>query len=133
MPEGMRRTAPHYSRRLLLQPSMRKSELIAVFFLCARIIQRALDLASAVATHLTAGGLAAQSVNILFQVCFIPSRLRAPVSLGVSAVSLRTPVNNAGLQPEIERLLASFVMVGAGQDAEKVALLSSTNDPRTVS
>ena len=56
---------PHHSRRLLLQPRIRKSELIAVFFLRARIIQRALDLASAVATHLTAGGLAAQSVNIL--------------------------------------------------------------------
>jgi hypothetical protein len=68
----------------------------AVFFLRARIIQRALDLASAVATHLDAGGLAAQSVNILFQVCLPSSRLRAPVSLGVSAVSSRTLVNNAG-------------------------------------
>ena len=29
-----------------------------------------------------------------------------PVSCGVSAVSSRTPANNAGLQPEIERLLA---------------------------
>ena len=55
---------------------VRKSELIAVFFLRARIIQRALDLASAVATHLAAGGLA---------------------TLGVSAVSSRTLVNNAGL------------------------------------
>ncbi|MEK7351432.1 MAG: hypothetical protein AAB177_11210, partial [Nitrospirota bacterium] len=36
------------------------------------IIQRALDLASAVTTHLTAGGLAARSVNILFQVCLPP-------------------------------------------------------------
>jgi hypothetical protein len=52
----------------------------------------------AAATSLTAGGLAAQSVNILFQVCLPPSRLRAPVSLGVSAVSLRTLVNNAGWQ-----------------------------------
>ncbi len=59
--------SPHYSRRLPLQPSIRKSELIAVFFLRARIILRALDLASAVTTHLTAGGLAAQSVNILFK------------------------------------------------------------------
>ena len=50
----------------------------------------------AAATSLTAGGLAAQSVNILFQVCLPPSRLHAPVSLGVSAVSLRTLVNNAG-------------------------------------
>ena len=47
-------------------------------------------------TSLTAGGLATRSVNILFQVCFPPSRLRAPVSLGVSAVSSRTLVNNAG-------------------------------------
>ena len=51
----------------------------------------------ATATSLTAGGLAAQSVNILFQVCLLPSRLRAPVSRGVSAVSSRTLVNNAGL------------------------------------
>jgi hypothetical protein len=58
--------SPHYSRRFLLQPSIRKSELIAVFFLRARIIQRALDFASEVTTRLTAGGLAAQSVNILF-------------------------------------------------------------------
>jgi hypothetical protein len=49
-----------------------------------------------VATHLTAGGLAARLVNILFQVCLPPSRLRAPVSLAVSAVSSRTLVNNAG-------------------------------------
>ena len=47
-------------------------------------------------TGLTAGGLAARSVNILFHVCFPPSRLRAPVSLGVSSVSSRTLVNNAG-------------------------------------
>ena len=38
-------------------------------------------------TSLTASGLAAQSVNILFQVCFLPARLHAPVSRGVSAVS----------------------------------------------
>jgi hypothetical protein len=44
----------------------------------------------------TANGLAAQSVNILFQVCLLPSRLRAPVSHGVSAVLSRTLVNNAG-------------------------------------
>ena len=50
----------------------------------------------AAATSLTAGGLAARSVNILFQVCLPSSRLRAPVSLGVSAVSSRTLVNNAG-------------------------------------
>jgi len=39
------------------------------------------------ATSLTAGGLAARSVNILFQVCLPPSRLRAPVSFAVSEVS----------------------------------------------
>ena len=50
----------------------------------------------AATTSLTAGGLAAQSVNILFQVCLPPSRLRAPVSHGVSAVSSRTLVNIAG-------------------------------------
>ena len=50
----------------------------------------------AAATSLTAGGLAAQSVNILFQVCFPSSRLHAPVSPGVSAVSSRTLVNSAG-------------------------------------
>jgi hypothetical protein len=48
------------------------------------------------ATSLTAGGLVARSVNILFQVCLPPSRLHAPVSRGVSAVSSRTLVNNAG-------------------------------------
>ncbi|HXC67746.1 MAG TPA: hypothetical protein VN638_10025 [Nitrospiraceae bacterium] len=42
---------------LLLQSPIQKSELIAVFFLRARIILRALDLASAVATRLTAGEL----------------------------------------------------------------------------
>ena len=50
----------------------------------------------AAVTSLTAGELAARSVNILFQVCLPPSRLRAPVSPGVSAVSSRTLVNNAG-------------------------------------
>ena len=52
----------------------------------------------AAATSLTAGGLAAQSVNILVQVCLLPSRLRAPVSRGVSAVSSRTLVNNEGFR-----------------------------------
>ena len=50
----------------------------------------------AATTSLTAGGLAAQSVNILFLVCLLPSQLRAPVSRGVLAVSSRTLVNNAG-------------------------------------
>jgi hypothetical protein len=47
-------------------------------------------------TGLTAGGLAARSVNMLFQVCVPPSRFRARVSLGVSAVSSQTLANNAG-------------------------------------
>ena len=47
-------------------------------------------------TSLTAGGLAVWSVNILFRVCLPASRLRAPVSLAVSAVSSRTLVNNVG-------------------------------------
>ena len=80
------------NRRYENQNSLRYS------FFAPGIIKRALDLASAVATHLTVGGLAARSVNILFQVCFPPSRLRAPVSLAVSAVSSRTLVNNAGNQ-----------------------------------
>jgi len=42
------------------------------------------------------GGLPAWSVNGLFQVCLPPLRLRAPVSQGISAVSSRTLVNNAG-------------------------------------
>src|SRR5438445_13116732 len=48
-----------------------------------------------------AGGLAAQSVNILFQVCLSPSRLRAPVSLGDSAISRRTVMNSAGWRSRI--------------------------------
>jgi hypothetical protein len=48
-------------------------------------------------TSLATGGLAAQSVNIQFQVCFPPSRLRAPISRGVAAVSVRTLVNNVAL------------------------------------
>jgi len=40
-----------------------------------------------------AGGLAARSVNILFQVCLLPSRLRAPVSRGDCAISRRTVMN----------------------------------------
>ena len=52
---------------LLLQSPIRKSELIAVFFLRARMIQRALDLASAVATRLAAGGLVPQTFNVLHE------------------------------------------------------------------
>jgi len=42
-----------------------------------------------------ADGLAARSVNILFQVYLPPSRLRAPVSRGDCAISPRTVMNNA--------------------------------------
>jgi hypothetical protein len=42
------------------------------------------------------GGLAARSVDILFQVCLPPSRLHAPVSRGDFAVSQRTVMNNVG-------------------------------------
>ena len=41
-------------------------------------------------------GLAAQSLNVLFQVRLGPLHLRAPVSLGVYAVSSRTLMNNPG-------------------------------------
>jgi hypothetical protein len=44
------------------------------------------------------GGLTAQSVNVLFQGRFPPSRLRAPVSHGVLAVSSRTLMNHAGFR-----------------------------------
>ncbi len=59
-------------------------------------------LARSAATNLAAGstrpagGLAAQALNILFQVCFGPARLHATVSPGVSAVSSRTLMNSAG-------------------------------------
>ncbi|HKY71824.1 MAG TPA: hypothetical protein VJL88_07875, partial [Nitrospira sp.] len=47
-------------------------------------------------------GLAAQSVNILFQGCLSLARLRAPVSLGDYAISLRTAMNNADFTPLAE-------------------------------
>src|SRR5688572_1626859 len=72
---GAASSSPHYSRRLLLQPPTRRCD------------------------KPTAGGLTAQSVNILFQVCLPPSRLRAPVLRGVSAVTSRTLVSNAGYVP----------------------------------
>ncbi len=43
-----------------------------------------------------AGGLVAQSVNVLQGARLPPSRLRAPVSRGVSTVSSRTVMNNVG-------------------------------------
>ncbi|SPP65372.1 hypothetical protein NITLEN_30286 [Nitrospira lenta] len=59
-------------------------------------------------TSLTAGGLAAQSVDILFQVCLPSSQLRAPVSHGVLAVSSRTLVNTAGWVPGSEHVRSLF-------------------------
>jgi hypothetical protein len=68
------------------------------FFVLARTIHEDFycNRRQADATSLRAGGLAAQSVNILFQACLHSSRLRAPVSRSVSAVSAQTLVNNAG-------------------------------------
>ncbi len=43
-----------------------------------------------------AGGLAAQSVNVLFQIRLPPSWLHTAVSLRDSAISRRTVMNNAG-------------------------------------
>ena len=54
-----------------------------------------LDLASAVTTHL-AGGLAAQSLNVLVRVHLSPSRLHAPVSPCDYALSRRTVMKSAG-------------------------------------
>jgi hypothetical protein len=45
---------------------------------------------------LSAGVLAAQSVDILFQVCLPPLRLCLPVSLGDFTISRRTVMDNAG-------------------------------------
>jgi len=60
----------------------------------------------AATTSLMAGGLAAQSVNILFQVCFLPlAALRARLAWCL-AVAVTNPLNNAGLQPEIQRMPA---------------------------
>lgn len=42
-------------------------------------------------------GLATHPLDILLQVCLGVSRLRTPVSRGISAVSSRTLLNNAGL------------------------------------
>jgi hypothetical protein len=50
----------------------------------------------AATTGLSAGVLAAQDFDILFQVCLSPSRLRLPVSPSDCAISRRTVMNNAG-------------------------------------
>jgi len=54
----------------------------------------ALDLASAVTTHLTADGLAPRTLNVLHE--YRSSRLRAQVSRRGSAISRRIVMNNAG-------------------------------------
>jgi hypothetical protein len=46
--------------------------------------------------NLTAGMLAAQSLDLLFQVRLGPSRLCLPVSPGDCAISPRIVMNNAG-------------------------------------
>ena len=50
----------------------------------------------ATTTSLSAGVLAAQSLDVLFQVRLGPSRLCVPVSLRDSSISRRTVMNNAG-------------------------------------
>jgi hypothetical protein len=50
----------------------------------------------AAATSLTAGVLAAQSFDVLFQVRLSPSQLCLPVSQRDSTISRRTVMNNVG-------------------------------------
>ena len=50
----------------------------------------------AATTSLSAGVLAAQDLDILFQVCLHAWQLRLPVSPGDCAISRRTVMNNAG-------------------------------------
>jgi hypothetical protein len=52
----------------------------------------------AVCSHGQAGGLAPRPVNVLFQVRFRLSGLRAPVSQSIFTVSLRSFMNNAGFR-----------------------------------
>ena len=56
------------------------------------------------------GGLAPHGLNILFQVCLGLSGLRAPVSLGVLAVSSRSVMNNVGLRAETQATMAAQVV-----------------------
>ena len=55
-----------------------------------------------------AGGLAAWSFNVPFQVRLTPSRLHAPVSPGDYAISRRPVMNNAG---ESKRFISSRLIV----------------------
>jgi len=57
------------------KPPIRKSELIAVFFFRARIIQRTLDLASAVATTWTRTGSPLRRSTYCFKDAFLPRGL----------------------------------------------------------
>ena len=80
---------------------IRESESDGVVTLRAKIMRRALDLASAGTTHLAvassrAGGLVPYDLNILLQVRPGLSGLHTPVSLGVSAVSSGSFMNNVG-------------------------------------
>ena len=91
-----------------------KSELIAVFFLRARIIQRALDLASAVATHLTAGGLAAQSVNMLLGTgALLPGDCPRLSSSGTGPLQTAEPVPSAP-RARLAWRLSGFVATSRG-------------------
>ena len=63
-------------------------------FYCNRRYAAVTSLAASFARP--AGGLAPRNLDILFQVCLGLSGLHAPVSPGVSAVSSRTVMNNAG-------------------------------------
>jgi hypothetical protein len=70
-----------------------------------------------------AGGLATRSVNILFQVCLLPSRLRAPVSLGDCAISRRAVINNAGQYltgKQRVKLVARAVLKGEAGRARRI-------------
>ncbi len=75
-----------------LAASLRLARMIHEDFYCNR--------RDAAAKSLTGGELAARSVNRLCHVCLPPSRLRAPVSRGVSAVSSRTLGENKGSRDE---------------------------------
>ena len=69
-----------------------------------------------------ASGLAAQALNILFQVCFGPSHLHALVSRRDCAISQRTVMNNAGKS----RLQWPAQFLIAGKTSVKVEPLPSS-------
>ena len=65
--------SPHYSRRLLLQPPKRNQNLLRYSFFAPGSYKGRSTSQARWRRTWTAGGLAARSVNILFQVCFSPS------------------------------------------------------------